>query len=59
MPVSEPGEREERLALIHVAQVITYLKATSCALGMLINVNVPTLKGGIRRVVLSDTKIQE
>ena len=44
----------EELAAIHTAQVISYLKATRCHVGLLINFNVPALKTGIRRVVLSE-----
>lgn len=36
---------------VHEAQVISYLKLTSCKLGLLINFNVPMLKDGIRRLV--------
>lgn len=43
----------EKLAPIHLAQTISYLKMTNRALGLLINFNVPVLKEGIRRVVLS------
>jgi GxxExxY protein len=43
----------EALAPIHKAQVISYLKATGCHLGLLINFNVPVLKTGIQRVVYS------
>jgi GxxExxY protein len=43
----------EALNDIHVAQVISYLRATSHQLGLLINFNVPLLKQGIRRVILS------
>jgi GxxExxY protein len=43
----------EALAPIHSAQVISYLKATGLHLGLLINFNVPVLKNGIKRVVLS------
>jgi GxxExxY protein len=39
------------LAPVHTAQVISYLKATSNKLGLLINFNVPVLKDGIKRVV--------
>jgi GxxExxY protein len=39
------------LAPIHLAQVISYLKATRTNLGLLINFNVPTLKQGIKRVI--------
>jgi len=41
------------LAPIHTAQVLSYLKTTGFSLGLLINFNVPVLKEGIKRVVLS------
>ena len=37
---------------IHEAQLLTYLKLTKCRVGLLINFNVPTLKQGIKRMVL-------
>jgi GxxExxY protein len=43
----------EALAPIHTAQVISYLKATRLHLGLLIYFNVPVLRAGIQRVVLS------
>jgi GxxExxY protein len=43
----------EALAPIHTAQVISYLKTTGRLLGLLINFNVPVLKEGIRRIVLT------
>lgn len=43
----------EVLAPIHVAQVISYLKALDRPLGLLVTFNVPLLREGIRRVVLS------
>ncbi|AFZ60191.1 GxxExxY protein [Anabaena cylindrica FACHB-243] len=43
----------EKLAPIHEAQVISYLKTTNNRLGLLINFNVPILKEGIKRVILS------
>jgi GxxExxY protein len=43
----------QALAPIHTAQVISYLKATGHRLGLLINFNVPILKEGIKRVILS------
>ena len=43
----------ERLAPIHSAQIISYLRMTSRMLGLLINSNVPVLREGIKRVVLS------
>jgi GxxExxY protein len=44
----------EAFAQIHMAQLLSYLKATGLPLGLLINFNVTALKdGGIRRVILS------
>ena len=43
----------EALAPIHRVQVRSYLKATGCLLGLLINFNVPVLLRGVRRVVLT------
>jgi GxxExxY protein len=42
----------EKLLPVHKAQVLTYLKLTSCKLGLLINFNVPILKDGIERIAL-------
>ena len=44
----------EALAPIHTAQAISYLKATRKELGLLINFNVPRLKDGIRRIILTE-----
>ncbi len=44
----------DRLAPIHTAQVISYLKATGLRLGLLINFNTPVLRDGIKRVVWSE-----
>lgn len=38
-------------SVIHTAQLISYLRASHCKLGLLINFNVPLLKQGIRRVI--------
>jgi len=35
---------------VHVAQVLTYLRATHCRVGLIINFNVPVLREGVRRV---------
>ena len=43
----------ERLAPIHWAQVLTYLRATGLRVGLLLNFNSPTLRAGTRRVVLN------
>jgi GxxExxY protein len=43
----------EALAPIHWVQVRSYLKATGCLLGLLINFNVPVLLRGVRRVILT------
>jgi len=42
----------ESLLPIHQAQLLTYLKLSGHRLGFLINFNVPTLKEGLKRVVL-------
>jgi GxxExxY protein len=42
----------KELTPIHEAQLITYMKLTSCKVGLLINFNVLRLKDGIRRIVL-------
>lgn len=41
----------DRLAPIHEAQLLSYLKLADCRLGLLINFNVTLLKKGIRRLV--------
>jgi GxxExxY protein len=38
---------------VHVAQVMSYLKASGCRLGLLLNFAVKSMKQGVRRVVLS------
>jgi GxxExxY protein len=43
----------QNLAPIHEAQVLSYLKMTNYPLGLLINFNVPLLKDGIKRIILS------
>ena len=43
----------DALAKVHTAQVLSYLKATRCRLGLLINFNVPILRSGMKRVVLT------
>jgi GxxExxY protein len=45
----------ESLAAIHQAQLISYLKMTHLQLGLLINFNVPMLKYGIKRVILTQS----
>ncbi len=41
----------DRLAPIHKAQMLSYLRLSGCVVGLLINFNVKVLKDGIRRVV--------
>jgi GxxExxY protein len=43
----------ERLAPIHRAQVVSYLKATGLHLALLINFNEVVLRNGIRRIILT------
>lgn len=43
----------DTLAPIHSAQVISYLKMMRLPLGLLINFNVPVLKEGIKRIILT------
>jgi GxxExxY protein len=43
----------DELAPVFEAQLLTYLRLTNLWLGLLINFNVPVLKDGIRRRVLS------
>src|SRR5687767_7989817 len=42
----------ERIAQVHVAQVLTYLRITSLNVGLIMNFNNATMRAGIRRVVL-------
>jgi GxxExxY protein len=44
----------EAILPIHKAQVISYLKATKCRLGLLINFNEKVLKNGIQRIIWTD-----
>ena len=41
----------EKICDVHKAQLLTYLRLTSCKLGLLINFNVPLLKYGVTRIV--------
>jgi GxxExxY protein len=43
----------ERILPVHEAQLLTYLKLSGYPLGLLINFNVPLLKAGVKRFVLS------
>jgi GxxExxY protein len=43
----------ERIMPVHKSQVISYLKATSCSLGLLINFNENLLRAGIQRIVFT------
>ncbi|MBF0325373.1 MAG: GxxExxY protein [Alphaproteobacteria bacterium] len=42
----------ERLLPVHDAQVLTYLRLSGLAVGLLVNFNVPALRQGIKRLVL-------
>ena len=41
----------DKIAPIHEAQLLTYLKLTNLELGFLLNWNVPLIKDGIKRMV--------
>jgi len=41
----------DRLAPIHEAQLLTYLKLSGARVGLLLNFNVTELRRGIRRLV--------
>jgi GxxExxY protein len=43
----------DALTAINDAQVLTYLKLTSCKLGLLLNFNVLRMRHGIKRLVLN------
>ena len=43
----------DRLAPIHTAQMLTYLRVTSLRVGLILNFNSQTIKDGTRRVVLN------
>ena len=43
----------ESLLPIHEAQLLTYLKLSKIQIGLLINLNVPILKNGVKRLVNS------
>ncbi|MEO6572439.1 MAG: GxxExxY protein [Polyangiaceae bacterium] len=44
----------EQLGPLHLAQAVSYLRATGLPLALVINFNVPILLRGVRRVVLSN-----
>jgi GxxExxY protein len=44
----------EQMLPIHTSQLLTYLRLANFHLGLLINFNVPLIKAGIRRLVLSN-----
>jgi GxxExxY protein len=48
----------ERITDVHLAQALSYLKATGRTLGLLINVNVPVLLRGVKRIVRNHPSIQ-
>jgi GxxExxY protein len=37
---------------LHIAQILTYMKLSTCHLGLLVNFNVKHLKDGIKRMIL-------
>lgn len=49
----------ERLHLVFKAQVITYLKISSCPAGLIINFNAPSVREGLRRVDRPDIYVRK
>jgi GxxExxY protein len=43
----------QQLLPVHLAQLLSYLKASNRSLGLLINFNVTTLRQGVKRVIRS------
>ena len=43
----------EQLLKIHEAQILTYMRLAKVSVGLLMNFNVPILKNGIKRFLLS------
>jgi len=41
----------DTIALIHEAQLLTYLRLSGIKIGFIMNFNVPVLKDGIKRLV--------
>lgn len=41
----------EKIAPVHIAQVLSYLRFSGCRVGLLLNFNVKLLKDGIRRFI--------
>jgi len=46
----------EALADVHMAQILTYMKLSTCKLGLLVNFNVKYLRDGIKRVILTPSR---
>jgi GxxExxY protein len=46
----------DQIASIHLAQAMSYLKATGLQLALIVNFNAPLLLRGVRRVVLSSNQ---
>lgn len=46
----------EKLAPVHEAQLLTYLRHTGISVGLLLNFNSPVLKDGMRRLVLKTSR---
>jgi GxxExxY protein len=40
-------------SVVHVSQILSYLRATQRDVGLLINFGLPTIKQGLKRVVLA------
>jgi GxxExxY protein len=46
----------EKLLPIHEAQIMTYLRLSGINLGLILNFNVPLMKQGIKRIIVSQNR---
>ena len=49
----------EKLLPVHQSQILTYMKLSGMRIGLLININSPTLIAGVKRMVLDPSELSE